>query len=58
MDYLKRVRMRAACEMLLFYDKKISEIANECGFSDSSYFCKVFKENVGMTPASYRRKTI
>ena len=58
MEYLKRARMRQACEMLLFGDKKISEIAIECGFSDSSYFCKVFKENVGMTPASYRQKTL
>ena len=32
----------------------IIEIANLCGFEDQSYFTKVFKNIVGITPKKYR----
>ncbi|MCM3039569.1 helix-turn-helix transcriptional regulator [Paenibacillus motobuensis] len=34
----------------------IQEICLECGFNSSSYFIKVFKKKVGMTPREYRIK--
>lgn len=33
----------------------ISQISEMCGFSDIYYFCKVFKNETGTTPAKYKR---
>jgi len=56
-DYLRRIRVRNAEQMLLVYrDRKISEVGAACGFSDSAYFCKVFKAETGMSPGVYRTR--
>ena len=34
----------------------ISEIAELCGFSDVSYFCRLFKKKEGISPLTYRKK--
>ncbi|MDN6850126.1 MAG: helix-turn-helix transcriptional regulator, partial [Staphylococcus equorum] len=34
----------------------ISEIAHQLSFSDQSYFIKVFKRSIGLTPKQYRSK--
>ena len=33
------------------------EIAAACGFTDASYFGKVFRREFGCTPAQYRRRS-
>ncbi len=58
-EYLRSIRIRYAEQMLLSsVDVKISDVAIKCGFSDSAYFCKVFKDETGMTPKSYQSKYI
>ncbi len=57
-EYLQDVRIRKACNMLISEKLSISDIGSLCGFSDTSYFCKVFKKWVGCSPASYRKKMI
>jgi hypothetical protein len=42
--------------LLLGTDKPMSEISQETGFCDQSYFANVFHRVVGTTPALYRRK--
>ena len=34
----------------------LEEIAERCGFSSLSYFCRVFKSSTGMTPGEFRSK--
>lgn len=53
-NYINKVRIEKS--KLLFSDKNLSivEIANLCGFEDQSYFTKIFKNYVGMTPKKYR----
>ena len=51
--YLTAVRMNNACRMLLRGDRA-SVVAEQVGYRDYNYFCKVFKKNVGMTPSEYR----
>ena len=53
-NYINKVRIEKS--KLLFSDEKLTivEIANMCGFEDQSYFTKIFKSYVGMTPKKYR----
>lgn len=54
-DYLNRVRMEHALELLLNTDKKSYEIADEVGFKDYRYFNEIFSRYYGKTPAAYRK---
>ena len=40
--------------MLEKTDKTIADIADETGFTDASYFTKIFKAEYGQTPKEYR----
>lgn len=53
--YLNRYRVNQAKILLAESDKNITEIAIEVGFSDSSYFSRVFRRQVGISPDAYRR---
>ena len=56
MEYLNEVRISHACRYLMDTDCSISEIAYMSGFKTVSNFNKVFKENTGYCPTSYRLK--
>ena len=49
------VKVREACRLIDTGKYKITEIAAICGFNSSSYFCKVFRREMGMSPQEYRR---
>ena len=53
-QYVIAYRFKAAKRMLELTDKSIGEIADECGFTDASYFAKTFKSTFGITPKEYR----
>lgn len=53
-EYVTLLRLELAREMLND-GVKCAEIAQACGFGDSSYFVKVFKKHYGCTPYQYRR---
>lgn len=55
MDYLARHRVAVAAQMLRGSSASIAEVAAACGFADPSYFGKVFRRVLGMTPGEYRR---
>ena len=52
--FLKKFRISHAKRLLKSTDMKIYEVAQECGYSNSNYFTKVFKEVTGISPAEYR----
>lgn len=54
-DYLNRIRIEKACELLHQQNKSIAEISKEVGYSEHSYFCRVFRKVTGKTPSSWRR---
>lgn len=54
MDYLRKVRIRSACNFLSTTDKNLSLIARKLGFVDLSHFTRVFKKEMNMTPKQYR----
>ncbi len=53
--YLTECRINHAKKLLRFTHKTISEIAEECGFIDATYFNKVFHDMEGTTAGKYRR---
>ncbi|MDO5548454.1 MAG: helix-turn-helix domain-containing protein [Eubacteriales bacterium] len=53
-NYLRNYRIKAAEQLLLETDKKISDIAFSVGYDDPQYFCRVFKTVTGSSPKSYR----
>lgn len=55
MEYILKTRIVMAKAMLAKERISVSEVSARCGFSSLSYFSRVFKESVGMTPLEYRR---
>jgi len=56
LNYLLHLRIMKAAERLNKTDQTITEIAFDCGFSDSSYFSKQFKKFTGTAPREFQRK--
>ena len=52
-NYITITRICAAKAMFDAGEKSVSTVAYACGFNDSNYFIKVFKEVVGITPKKY-----
>lgn len=55
-DYVTGRRMKRAEELLLQENVTIEQIAGMCGYGNSAYFIKKFKEIYGVTPNHYRRQ--
>lgn len=54
MDFLNAFRLKTSCKLLCNSEKTITEIAFGCGFSNLSYFSKLFRKSFGCTPRAYR----
>ncbi|MCC3355313.1 response regulator transcription factor [Bacillus sp. REN16] len=57
-EYLNKIRIEEAAKLLIKSDIPISEIGPMVGYSDHSYFSKIFKKIKGMSPSQYRRKSM
>ncbi|MDK2809162.1 MAG: two-component system, response regulator YesN, partial [Clostridiales bacterium] len=57
-EYVQKVRMERASELLLDDSLKIQWIAERLGFADSNYFSKAFRNYYGMTPSQFRKNKI
>jgi AraC-like DNA-binding protein len=53
-DYVRRERIRIACERLATRDVGLAALAAELGFVDQSHFTRVFRRELGVTPGSWR----
>ena len=54
--YITEARLERAIYLLIEGNMNINEIAAETGFSDQSYFSKVFLSKYGISPSEYRKK--
>lgn len=52
--YVNQVRVERSKQLLLNEDINLVDISNMVGYEDQSYFSKVFKKMVGVTPGKYR----
>jgi len=53
---LRNRRIKEAKKLLTGSDLRIYDIAEQCGFTNSRYFCTMFYADMGMTPTEYRKK--
>jgi signal transduction histidine kinase/AraC-like DNA-binding protein/ABC-type sugar transport system substrate-binding protein len=54
--YLNRYRVDQAKQLLKDTSQSITDIALAVGFSDSGYFSRVFRREVGLSPEAFRRE--
>ncbi len=55
MDYLFKVRIEKAAELVRKTRHSFKEISNECGFYDQNYFSKSFSKYFGCSPSQFRK---
>jgi transcriptional regulator GlxA family with amidase domain len=56
LEYVHRLRIEEAKQMLETGDAPVEAVAGEVGYQDASFFSRLFRRRVGMTPAQYRRR--
>ena len=55
-EYLIRLRMRSAMEMLTRTNMSVTQIARAVGYDDPLYFSRLFKKHMGASPRAVRRR--
>lgn len=53
-EYIIKVRVQRAANLLTYSDSPISKIGDYVGFPSQSYFGRIFKQHTGLTPKEYR----
>ena len=56
LEYVHTLRLEEAKQMLESSDAPIEAIANEVGYEDAGFFGRLFRRQVTLTPAQYRRR--
>ena len=57
-EYINKLRMEKAAELLKQTDLSITVIAEQTGFSSSRYFSTAFKKYMGITPTQYKSQNV
>ena len=57
LQYLNKVRIEKAKELLLHTNEKIGAIGQAVGIDNTNHFIRLFKEKTGVSPSVYRRET-
>lgn len=55
-QYMNEIRLKKAVAYLELTKLPVTEIATQCGFTDSNYFSRQFKKNYGISPSEYRKR--
>jgi len=58
MQYIQKLRIGQACQLLQKEDLDIAQVAMDCGFNSISHFNKVFKRIKNVTPSGYRKEML
>ncbi len=56
LEYAHTLRLEEAKQMLESGDRPIEAIANEVGYEDAGFFSRLFRRQVNLTPAQYRKR--
>jgi AraC-like DNA-binding protein len=55
-EYIRKLRIDKALQLLDTTTYSLGEIAYLTGFSDQSHFARIFKQHTGQRPSAYRKK--
>lgn len=55
LEYINKVKVEKAGEFLRNTEMSITEVALECGFENISYFIRIFKKYMQVTPLKYKK---
>ncbi len=55
-DFVKKIRLNKAAELLLQDELNVAEVGFRVGFTDPKYFSRSFKIQFGLTPTEYLRR--
>ena len=55
-DYIRKLRIEKAMQLLNESEHSLAEIAYLTGFSDQSHFNRIFKKTTGKNPSAFRKK--
>lgn len=53
-QYVNQIRVQHAAHLLRSDDVSIEDLARQCGFENTGYFYRLFRDNYGTTPRRYR----
>jgi transcriptional regulator GlxA family with amidase domain len=56
MEYVHAIRLEQAKELLETSDETLDKLAERVGYEDATFFSRLFRRSVGLTPAQYRRR--
>ena len=54
-DYIRKIRIEKAIDLITTSKRPLSEIAYLTGFSDQSHFTRIFKKHTGFSPLEYKK---
>ncbi len=54
-EYINKKRVEYAVHLLTTTPLSMEEISQKCGFSSASYFTKIFKQHMGVTPLKFKK---
>lgn len=54
-EYVMKLRLNKAKQLLSSTKKSVEEISDLCGFSSGAYMGLIFKEKIGLSPLQYRK---
>ena len=57
-QYLTRLRMNRALELLSLCELSVREVAYACGFTDEKYFSRAFKKHYGCPPSGIKSNAL
>lgn len=52
--YIRKLRVRMACRLLVYSDLSLAQVAIDAGFADQSHFNHEFRRQLNRTPGDYR----
>jgi transcriptional regulator GlxA family with amidase domain len=56
LEYVHALRLEAAKQLLETTDERLDKLAERVGYEDATFFSRLFRRKVGLTPALYRRR--
>jgi hypothetical protein len=57
-EYIRKLRIEKAMELINSNQYSLTEIAYLTGFSDQSHFTRIFKQHTGQSPSAYKKEWI